>query len=95
MTVQHYLIGYDKADGSPRVEIAVPADRMEKVRKLIPLYPDDPDAFDPYELLAWQAREIASMAGIQIAGTRLDFFLQAFDGPEPASAGARDGVPAH
>ena len=79
MTTQHYLIGYGKADGSPRIDIPVPAERMATVRKLLSLYPDDPDALDPYELLPWQAGEIAKLVGGQVRADAYDFFLQAFD----------------
>jgi hypothetical protein len=78
MTVRHYLVGYGKTDGNLRMEILVPAERMDEVKKLLSLYPDDPGAIDPYELYPWQARDIAKLAGGRVAGEEHDFFLQAF-----------------
>ena len=85
MTIRHYLIGYSK-DGRPRVELEVPCAQMAKVRQLLSLYPDDPDALDPYELLPWQVRRIAELAGNHAAEDDAEYFLQAFQ---------EDTVPAH
>ena len=35
MTVRHYLVGYGKTDGNLRMEILVPAERMDEVKKLL------------------------------------------------------------
>ncbi len=85
MTIRHYLIGYDKADGNPRIEIAVPADRMDAVRRMLPLCSDDPDALDPYELSPGDVRHIASWAGRDVNERAYDFFLQAFEDAVPAA----------
>lgn len=83
MTIRHYLIGYHKSHGTVATEVLIPADRVKEAKRLLALYPDDPEALDPYELLFWQAREIAKFAGKQITGEAYDYFLQAFDEPEP------------
>ena len=93
MTILHYLIGYSKSDGSLVTEVIIPHSEMAVVRRWISLYPDDPHAFDPYELMPWQARQIAELAGEHITGTVYDYFLQAFDEPDEATQSA--GLAAH
>jgi hypothetical protein len=83
MTVQHYLIGYSKVDGSLQTEIPVPAEQMAAVKRLLPLYGDDPDALDPYELSSSDAARIANLSGRELDARTFDFFLQAL-GEEPA-----------
>lgn len=89
MTVRHYLLGYDKANGSLRIEVAVPPARMAAIRRLLPLYADDPDALDPYELSAGDAYHIAVLAGRDVHEYSYDFFLQAFEEAADEAANAR------
>jgi hypothetical protein len=39
---------------------------MAAVKKLLSLYPDDPDVLDPHELQPGQAKEIAKLAGSRL-----------------------------
>lgn len=84
MTVRHYLIGYGKGD-EPEIQHIIPQDRLLEVKRLLALYPDDPDALDPYELLAWQAKQIAALAGKTVNTSDYHFFLQAFTEPDAAA----------
>ncbi len=87
-------MGYGKADGSLQFELAVPLEKVAAVRRMLPLYNDDPDALDPYELLPWQAREIAELAGKPIRADLYEFFLQAFE-DEPDTRDHQAGLAAH
>ena len=83
MTIRHYLIGYSKTDGNQQVEIAIPSGQMAAVKKLLSLYPDDPDMLDPHELQPGQAKEIAELAGSRLSDDPQDYFLQAFEQTPP------------
>ena len=81
MTIRHYLIGYGKDNTGPEIMYSIPEDKMAEVKKHLSLYPDDPDALDPYELLSWQVTAIAQLAGYTVMKPRgpHQFWLQAFD----------------
>jgi hypothetical protein len=79
MSVRHYLLGFDKDGPQLRVEFPIRLDQVEAVKRAIVLYPDDPDAVDPYELAPAQAERIGAIIGRKISGDAYAFFLQAFD----------------
>jgi hypothetical protein len=90
MTIRHYLIGYGKDQTGPEIEYLIPEDQMAEVKKHLPLYPDDPDALDPYELLPWQVKTIAQLAGHKVMRPQAhQFWLQAFDDPVGAPVDER------
>ena len=93
MRVQHYLIGYDKADGSPQIEVPLPPARLAAIKRLLPRYADDPDALDPYELSPRDARHIAALVGQDVNENAYDFYLQAFQADDTAPA-SRASAPA-
>lgn len=86
--VRRYLIGYGKGNAGPKIEYVIPEDRMAAVKELLSLYPDDPDALDPYDLSEWQVTRIAGLAGHTLtAPCAHHFWLQAFEHREPGLAG--------
>ena len=58
MKAHHYLIGYDKRTSEPEVEFLVHPEQLAAVKREVNLYPDDPEAIEPYPLVSLQAERI-------------------------------------
>lgn len=79
MIPHHYLLGFGKDDEELKVEFPIQEDRLDAVKSILTLYPDDPEALDPYVLSPRQAEMVAKITGRSIEGGAYNFFMQTYD----------------
>jgi hypothetical protein len=82
MIAAHRLIGYDRKTDEQKFSLPIPQSQFGAVASSVRFEPDDPKAFDSYQLEYSQARDIAEMLEKHSVPKELDYYLEYF-GPTP------------
>jgi len=82
MIAAHRLIGYDRKTDEQKFSLPIPESQLHAVTNFVRFEPDDPKAFDSYQLEFSQARDIAGTLAKHHLPTELDYYLEYF-APRP------------
>ncbi|MGP0089691.1 MAG: hypothetical protein ACLPKB_07000 [Xanthobacteraceae bacterium] len=74
----HRLIGYDRKTDEQKFSLSIPQSQFRAVTSVVRFEPDDPKAFDSYQLEYSQARDIAGMLAKHDLPKELDHYLEYF-----------------
>jgi hypothetical protein len=83
MNITHRLIGYDRTTDQIKVRFDIPACLMPEARRIAKVPADDPDAAWSYPLTDTKARRLARLLRAEVEPSEAEFFLEAFDDPQP------------
>jgi hypothetical protein len=76
--VAHRLSGYDRDTELLAVEFDIPARAFSKVKKIVRIGSDDPDAIGSYPLDRTQVGKISTFIDADVDVERFDYFVEAF-----------------